>query len=97
MVTVSDAPSASAPRKRVWTYVVGGVAIAGLGAGVGLGVASEANAAAVRNGDNGQPRPADEVQRLSDASKGLAMGANVSYGVAAAAAITAVVLFFVER
>lgn len=97
MVTVSDTPSASAPRKRVWTYVVGGVAIAGLGAGVGLGVASEANAAAVRNGDNGQPRPADEVQRLSDASKGLAMGANVSYGVAAAAAITAVVLFFVER
>jgi hypothetical protein len=83
------------PRKRVATWVVGGVAVAGLGAGIILGV--------LANGATNDLRasPATETGAQRDARVGqiqtMAYSADVAYGVAAAAAITAVVLFFVEK
>lgn len=75
---------------RVWTWVAGGLAVASAGAGVGLGVAAQGTAAKVPMAPIGQaPAQAQQAQ-------GLAMGANVAYGVAGAAAVTAVILFFVE-
>ncbi|MDP1919731.1 MAG: PEGA domain-containing protein [Myxococcales bacterium] len=77
-------------RGRVWTWVAGGLAVASAGAGVGLGVAAQGTAAKVPMAPIGQaPAQAQQAQ-------GLAMGANVAYGVAGAAAVTAVILFFVE-
>ena len=87
--------TAPAPRKgRVGTWVAGGVAVAGLGAGIALGVMSSSA--------NGQlhtltpDRTTAQADGLKSQSQGLATGANIAYGVAGAAAITAVILFFVE-
>ena len=75
---------------RVWTWVAGGLAVGSAGAGVGLGVAAQGTAAKVPMAPIGQaPMQAQQAQ-------GLATGANVAYGVAGAAAVTAVILFFVE-
>jgi hypothetical protein len=88
------------PRKsgRIWTYVAGGVAVASLGAGIGLGAAS--NGAMEQFTKTGPHNP-DTVQMEFNTAQananGLATGANVAYGVAGAAAITAVILFFVEK
>lgn len=79
-----------AKKGRLWTWVAGGVAVASVGAGVGLGVAAQNTAAQVPNAPIGMaPQQAQSAQSL-------ALGANVAYGVAGAAAITAVILFFVE-
>lgn len=84
------ATAAPAKKGRLWTWVAGGVAVASVGAGVGLGVAAQGTAARVPEAPIGQaPMQAQSAQ-------GLATGANVAYGVAGAAAIAAVVLFFVE-
>jgi len=86
--------AAEPPRKaRVFTWVAGGVAVAGLGTGVGLGLMANGKAADYRAGGHTQL----ETQALYDGARGFATGANVAYGVAAGAAITAAVLFFVER
>jgi hypothetical protein len=87
--------SADAPRKRVATWVVGGVAVAGLGAGVALGVLSMTGSNALRASDPGSSA-ADRNAQVQGITT-MAIGADVAYGVAAAAAITAVVLFFVEK
>ncbi|MGV3620385.1 MAG: tetratricopeptide repeat protein [Archangium sp.] len=76
------------------TFIAGGVAVAALGAGIGMGVASSINNQQLLNQ---APGPDKNVQQLHDASRDFAIGADVAYGVAAAAAITAVVLFFVEK
>ena len=78
------------PRSRVGTIVAASVAVAGLGAGVGLGLGAKDLAASVRVAPIGQA-PAVEAR-----ANALAMGANISYGVAGAALVTAVVLFFLE-
>lgn len=79
-----------AKKGRLWTWVAGGVAVASAGAGVGMGVVAQSTAKNVPNAAVGM---ADDQAR---SAQGLATGANVAYGVAGAAAITAVVLFFVE-
>jgi tetratricopeptide (TPR) repeat protein len=79
-----------AKKGRLWTWVAGGVAVASAGAGVGLGVVAQNTAAQVPSAPIGMaPQQAQSAQSL-------ALGANIAYGVAGAAAITAVVLFFVE-
>lgn len=88
------------PKKsgRVWTYVAGGVAVASLGAGIGLGAASNG---AIEQFTKTGPHNPDTVQMEFNTAQananGLATGANVAYGVAGAAAITAIILFFVEK
>ncbi|MBL8924402.1 MAG: PEGA domain-containing protein [Myxococcaceae bacterium] len=82
---------AEPPKKgRLWTWVAGGAAVAAAGAGVGLGVVAQNTAAQVPNA------PIGMAPQQAQAAQGLATGANIAYGVAGAAAITAVVLFFVE-
>ncbi len=79
-----------AKKGRLWTWVAGGVAVASVGAGVGMGVVAQNTAKTVPDAAIGQARA------QAQSAQGLALGANVAYGVAGAAAITAVVLFFVE-
>ena len=82
------------PKKgRLWTYVAGGVAVASVGAAVGLGVGANGNAAELRRTEHTQV----EAQNLYNSANGMALGANVAYGVAGVAAVTAVILFFVEK
>jgi tetratricopeptide (TPR) repeat protein len=97
-------PLAPKPKpKRLWTYVAGGIAVAGLGAGIGLGVAADGEAKTLVAGQeivvDGQPtrQPWPDATARHDRAVALATGANVSYGLAGAALITAVVLFFVEK
>lgn len=72
--------------------VAGGVAVAGAVTGFILGGMSSGATQEMRSGD---PKPQAEVQRLHDTAQGTAIGANVSYGVAGAAAIAAAVLIIV--
>jgi hypothetical protein len=82
-------------KGRVWTYVAGGVAVAGLGAGIALGVVANGTAASLTRSSTPQPDRA-HADALVASARGQALGADISYGVAGAAAVVAVVLFFVE-
>lgn len=88
---VKTTPEPARKGGRLWTWIAGGAAVAAAGAGVGLGVA--ANGAAAQTAM--PPMGVTPAQQASSA-QGLATGANVAYGVAGAAAVTAVVLFFIE-
>lgn len=82
------------PKKgRLFTYVAGGAAVAALGAGIGLGVAAGSTANDIKT----NVHTGDEVTKLQQQAQGLSTGANISYAVAGAAAVTAVILFFVEK
>lgn len=92
-------PVEPAPAKkggRLWTYVAGGVAVASLGAGIGLGVGANGAASELTNKNAPPDRTRADLDAIAGRANGMALGANVSYGVAAAAAVTAAVLFFVE-
>ena len=84
-----------APKKgRVFTWVAAGTAVAAAGVGVGLGVASANASASLRNAS--APLDGQTAQRLANDSVSLSTGANVTYALAGAALVTAVVLFFIE-
>lgn len=87
-VTAKPAPS----RHRTWTWVAGGVAVVGLGAAIGMGVVANGASADLRGSVHDRPR----TDALVGTTQSMAMGANVTYAVAGAAAVTAVVLFFLE-
>ncbi|MEW6435141.1 MAG: PEGA domain-containing protein [Myxococcota bacterium] len=90
---VITAPQPEPKKKgRLWTWVAGGVAVAGAGAATGMGLAARDASDEMRATQHTQA----ETQALHDKALGLSTGANVAWGVAAAAAVTAVVLFFVE-
>jgi hypothetical protein len=82
------------PKKRgpVFAWVASGLAVAGLGTGIALGVASANTSATLHS----QPHPQAEATQMVNDATATAIGANVAYGVAGAAAITAVILFIVE-
>lgn len=88
-------------KGRLWTYVAGGVAVASVGAAIGLGVAANGEMEKFTKPPGGAPHDPATVQAEFDAARasstGLATGANVAYGVAGVAAVTAVVLFFLEK
>ncbi len=90
---VAVSSSGGEKKGRVWTWVVGGAAVASAGAGVGLGVGSMMKSAELQQAP---VRSQAGNQELHNAARDLAIGANVAYGVAAVAAVTAIVLFFVE-
>jgi tetratricopeptide (TPR) repeat protein len=82
------------PKKsRVFTYVAGGAAVTGLGVGIGLGLASSGASTELLKQQHTQVK----AQELAQQTQSLATGANVAYAVAGAAAVTAVILFFVEK
>jgi tetratricopeptide (TPR) repeat protein len=87
---VSAHPAPVAPRK--WTFVSGGVGVAGLAVGVGFGIAANnAHAKLV-----GQMHKQPTVQNLYNDAANDEIAANAAYAVAGVAAVTAVVLFFLE-
>lgn len=80
-------------KGRVFTWVAGGVAVAGLGAGIGMALAEQGKEKEIQALQNDPKR----ATQLGAEAQGLATGANVAYAAAGAAAITAVVLFFLEK
>lgn len=80
-------------RPRVATWIVGGVAVASAGAGLGLGLAASANANELHTEQHDRAR----ADQLANDAQGFATGANIAYGVAGAALVTAVVLFILEK
>lgn len=75
----------------VWTIVAGGAALAATGAGIGLWLASES---AYDEFSSRDPEPTDERRdELKDKISGLDTGATISFAVAGALAVSAVVLF----
>lgn len=86
------------PEKKGWllgrrfTWIAGGVGVAGLAAGIAMGAMSSAATSELR----GSVHTGDEAQALADRAVSMAVGANIAYGVAIAGAVGAVVLFFVE-
>lgn len=78
--------------KRVFTWVAAGGAVVAGGIGAGLGVM----AGGASNELRGSVHSRAEADALVGKANSMALGANVSYAVAGAAAVTAVVLFFVE-
>jgi tetratricopeptide (TPR) repeat protein len=90
LVTQPESPAPT--RQRTWTWAVAGAAGAFLATGVTLGVLAAGESTALQ----AELRPGVEAQGYFDRATGYMVGANVAYGLAAAAAITALVLFFLE-
>jgi hypothetical protein len=80
------------PRPRRWTWIVGGSAVLTLGAGLGVGLSARADHEAWS--EEWVDRERWDGLRHSGERKELA--ANVLFGVGAALAVTAAVLYFVE-
>jgi PEGA domain len=76
---------------RVGMYVAGGVAVASLATAIALGVTAQRTAATVSTA------PIGTAPATAQSAHTVATLANGGYGLAGAAAVTAVVLFFVER
>jgi PEGA domain len=79
-------------RRRLWTWVMGGAAVAVLGVGVGLGVAASGDHSDWEQ-EEIDPARWDE---LKSSGQTKATAANVMFGVGGALAAGAVVLFFLE-
>jgi tetratricopeptide (TPR) repeat protein len=88
LVATTPAP----PRKRVFTWVAGGAAVAGAGIATGLGIAATNTSTELRT----QPHFRAQGDVLVAQSRDLATGANIAWAAAGTALVTAVVLFFVE-
>ncbi len=74
------------------SLVAGAIAIVGAGVGIGLGASSAAATEELRSDVHNR----EFADGLVGRATGYATGANVSYGVAGAAAVTAIVLFLLE-
>lgn len=112
LVSASSRPVASgarAPaRRRVWTWVAGGAAVALLGAGLGLGLSARSDHEEACDLLSGQDQECADRRRLvdpldgprygelHDAVKRKELAANLCFGVAGALAVTSVVLYFLE-
>ena len=89
------APPAPAPRKRVATWIVGGIGLGALAAALGTGVASQVaynDLSSKCTGDRCDP----SLQGKINSGRRLAVATDVLWPIGAAAVATAVVLFFVE-
>ncbi|MCA2981316.1 MAG: PEGA domain-containing protein [Myxococcaceae bacterium] len=94
VVSGPSAVEAAAPAKRrVVTWVAGGVALAAVGVGVGLWRGAVGQSALLRDGT---VRPQSDAQALFDSASLLNGAAVAAYGVAVASLVSAVVFFFVE-
>lgn len=83
-------------RHRLWTYVAGGVAVAALVTAIGIGVSVSSDIDDLnRKYPSGTITDPKDLNRL-DSAKSNATLSDVMYGVAAAAAVGSVVLFFYE-
>ncbi len=80
-------------RGRVLTWVAAGLAAGAAGGGVGMGLVSSAANTELHF----QVHSQTDAQTYHDRAARFATGANIAYAAAAGLAITAVVLFFVEK
>ena len=91
---VGQKEEVSWPKRHVFTLVSAGVAVAAGGTALGLGVAHlNANAQLHVRDSN---RTTEQATQLYNRASDLETGRNVAIGVAAAATVAAIVLFFVE-
>ena len=89
----STAPPAPEPsHTRVWTWVAGGVAVAGAASGIIFGEMASSNANTLHQSPHQRP----QVQNLYNTANTDALVANVSYAVAGVAAVGGVGAFFIE-
>lgn len=94
-VTSPPKPPGDRPfvSKHLGSLIAGGVAVVAAGVGAGFGISSASATADLRAASHSRT----DADALVNTAVGSATGANVSYGVAGAAAVTAVVLFFIEN
>jgi tetratricopeptide (TPR) repeat protein len=93
--TASAPASKPAPRKRVWTWVVGGIGIGALAGALGTGIAaqmdySDLNSHCMMNVCSGN------LAGEASSGKQLALATDVLWPIGAVAMVTAIVLFVVE-
>jgi tetratricopeptide (TPR) repeat protein len=91
----APASTSAPPRKRVWTWVVGGIGVAALAAALGTGVASQLDYNDLSNKCMANVCSPSEQHNLDNGKK-LALATDVLWPIGAAAVATSVVLFFVE-
>ena len=94
----STAPSLS-PRKRRYTWIVGGIGAATLVAALGTGVASQLQYNDLKSkcgGGSCDPATVPNAQSKIDSGKRLSIATDVLWPIGAAAVASAVVLFFLE-
>ena len=84
-------PEAPPAKRRVYTWVAAGVAVAAGAAGVAYGVAASRQAGKLRDGTVHA-----DAASLASGARSKATTANVLYGVSGVAAAAGVTLFFVE-
>jgi hypothetical protein len=90
-VASSSAPLPPPSKRRVYTWVAAGVAVAAGAAGVAYGVAASRQADKLRDGN-----VHSDAAALASGARSKATTANVLYGVSGVAAAAGVTLFFVE-
>ena len=95
-VVAKKPPPAKTGGKRLFTWVAAGGAVVAGGVGAGLGVMAGGAATELHCASCAATRDRTQTDALVSKANSMALGANVSYGVAGAAALTAVILFFVE-
>jgi hypothetical protein len=101
-VVQPPAPQPAPPpehRKRLYTWIVGGVGAAALLAALGTGVASQlqyGDLSSKCTGNVCDPTAVDNAQKRIDTGKRLALATDILWPIGAAAVATGVVLFFLE-
>jgi hypothetical protein len=88
---LAQEPAAQRPRRRIWTWVLGGAAVGAGGAAIGLGVAT-----ARQNEDFQRCGATVECRDIADKGQSLQLGTNLSIGLAGAFLVGAVTAFFLE-
>ncbi len=99
-VTPTQPPAPSLwHRKRLWTWIVGGVGLGALAAALGTGVASQVTYNDLGNkcpGGHCDPATVPDAQSRIDRGSKLALATDVLWPVGAAAVAAGVALFFLE-
>jgi hypothetical protein len=93
--TPADAPSASRARRRVWTWVLGGTALAAGTTALGLGLAThrtQEDFDRCATAEGGTP----DCSGVADQGQRLQLGTNLTAGLAGAFLVGAITAFFVE-
>jgi tetratricopeptide (TPR) repeat protein len=88
----AEGVESSAPRRRVFTWVAAAFAVAGAGAGLGLGLMANSASTTLLSS---QHTRMDADQLVANVHT-FSLSADIAYGVAGAALVMAVVLFFLE-